>query len=389
MTAELLTDEIIAVDTWTHIAAVREYGTALTVYINGEPSGSVVDNAGEVPFEGETNHWSLGRHSDTHSPPTFDPFAGSMTEIRLWNGVRTEAEINDHIDQRIDASSSGLDGYWPLNDGSGYDASELTGFAAMGLFNGAPGWRSDAACGIYEPGGLICNIDETSTDADGDTIGYDFAWDVNGVEFDGAVSRDRDFDTVLDDDVVASDLWTCEVTPFDEEEPGEFSSVQYEVDEWTRVFLADTWDMNSTALDYDVPIDEWPAGVTDARIAFLNPTTGELSNATVFPIPSAWMTQSPMQYETGYQTVSASVNGAASVSATLLYGYNNWGLSCTPSSWFDSSSPPSGRIAVCTSGAAYWGRFARSGGGGDNCGVYPEHNSESCGATRLFGIWVR
>ncbi len=53
-------------------------------------------------------------------------FKGQLTEIRLWNQVRTETEIKDDMFHRLKGDEDGLAGYWPLNDIANNTASDDT-----------------------------------------------------------------------------------------------------------------------------------------------------------------------------------------------------------------------------------------------------------------------
>ena len=46
------------------------------------------------------------------------PFNGNISELRLWNYARSQAEIQSTMDVSIPATLPGLVGYWPMNDGA-------------------------------------------------------------------------------------------------------------------------------------------------------------------------------------------------------------------------------------------------------------------------------
>jgi len=71
---------------------------------------------------------------------------------------------------------------------------------------------------------LVCVVDVASTDADGDAIAYDFAWDVDGAAFTGAISTYLTGDTVSSADYTHDQTWTCTVTPNDGIEDGPSAS---------------------------------------------------------------------------------------------------------------------------------------------------------------------
>ena len=75
---------------------------------------------------------------------------------------------------------------------------------------------------------LLCEVSEDSADPDGDEVVYEFSWEVDGQPFTGAESTATDGDTVPAADLVEDGLWTCTVTPSDEDGPGESASAEYD-----------------------------------------------------------------------------------------------------------------------------------------------------------------
>lgn len=69
-------------------------------------------------------------------------------------------------------------------------------------------------------GEIICVIDVPSVDFDGESISYNFAWDVDGEEYADAVTTLYESDTVSDDELLTDEVWTCSVTAFDGTDSG-------------------------------------------------------------------------------------------------------------------------------------------------------------------------
>jgi formylglycine-generating enzyme required for sulfatase activity len=68
---------------------------------------------------------------------------------------------------------------------------------------------------------LICIVDERAEDLDGDSVGYEFSWFVNGSSWSGsAESTYRSGDTVPADELTAWELWSCQATSTDGEDDG-------------------------------------------------------------------------------------------------------------------------------------------------------------------------
>jgi len=62
---------------------------------------------------------------------------GRLADVRLWNTLRTEQEIQDHMHVRLTGQESGLVGYWPLSEGSGSTAGDLSPSGKNGTIYGA------------------------------------------------------------------------------------------------------------------------------------------------------------------------------------------------------------------------------------------------------------
>jgi hypothetical protein len=82
---------------------------------------------------------------------------------------------------------------------------------------------------------IVCSIASASTDADGDSVDYSFAWEVDGLAYvagghgdtgdtagawTGPVSTTETGDTVPGEDTRDDQVWTCSVTPHDGEDDG-------------------------------------------------------------------------------------------------------------------------------------------------------------------------
>eukprot|EP01083_Nonionella_stella_P136317 414737_1 len=77
--------------TWYHIAVTYPN---FELYVNGRKISENRKDKCKVRFEnGTIGHWNNGRGNDA-----FDRmFYGKMKEFRVWNTIRTEQEINDHL----------------------------------------------------------------------------------------------------------------------------------------------------------------------------------------------------------------------------------------------------------------------------------------------------
>jgi len=72
---------------------------------------------------------------------------------------------------------------------------------------------------------LICVLDQASTDLDGDSIDYGFAWTVDDAAYSGAITTTHSGDTVPAIATAATEQWACTVTPDDGSDAGTSTTV--------------------------------------------------------------------------------------------------------------------------------------------------------------------
>jgi hypothetical protein len=135
----------LANNLWQHVAVTFDSGTA-RLYINGAldttVTGLVLPNISDRPL-------SFG-----HEGPPFNGwlYNGVLDDIRLWNVTRTGAQILSSMSVALSGSTSGLVGYWRLNEGTGDITLDATGHGlnaqlgnAVGADGNDPQWTVNAA----------------------------------------------------------------------------------------------------------------------------------------------------------------------------------------------------------------------------------------------------
>lgn len=89
--------------------------------------------------------------------PDPQPFNGHLSQLRLWDHVRSQAEILSNKDLSISGTTSGLMGYWELNEGSGQGTADEAGTTdgQLGLTGELeeedPAWNMDG-CPVLSTG---------------------------------------------------------------------------------------------------------------------------------------------------------------------------------------------------------------------------------------------
>ncbi|MCP4687606.1 MAG: LamG domain-containing protein [Desulfobacterales bacterium] len=98
---------MLSAGVWYHVAyRYNKKKKEQAVFLNG-----VLDNrgAGHAPFKGDYNV-HIGRWANGHY------FNGYIDEVRIWNSVRTDAEINNNQRKRIGVSEKNLKALWRLDE---------------------------------------------------------------------------------------------------------------------------------------------------------------------------------------------------------------------------------------------------------------------------------
>jgi hypothetical protein len=104
---------------WHHVAAVRMPDT-LAMYIDGDLVSAVPHSDYDPNASGRL---LIGR-GDGVIPGWWE---GDLDDLRIWSGVRSETEINNHMNVELLGHEAGLQAYWKFNDGDGQTASDATG----------------------------------------------------------------------------------------------------------------------------------------------------------------------------------------------------------------------------------------------------------------------
>ncbi|HKS39648.1 MAG TPA: LamG-like jellyroll fold domain-containing protein, partial [Blastocatellia bacterium] len=123
---------------WGHVAIVRDFSDTKTiyVYVNGQlqastPTKYAVAVAGVLPVViGDGYEYG---------------YMGQMADMRLWNTARSQQEIEADMNLRLKGDEAGLAGCWPLDDGIGLTARDLSknenfGTIEISSGNKTPAW---------------------------------------------------------------------------------------------------------------------------------------------------------------------------------------------------------------------------------------------------------
>jgi hypothetical protein len=106
---------------WLHIALTYDLGSnEMIVYINGRvQSRGIRGTASSVNFA--RNDFYIGRSfNDNRS------FHGEICEVRIWNTVRSQADLNSYR-YEVEPKTPGLLAYWKFDEGEGNIINDATG----------------------------------------------------------------------------------------------------------------------------------------------------------------------------------------------------------------------------------------------------------------------
>jgi hypothetical protein len=179
----------VVFNAWNHVAVT--YGAGVwTTYINGVLDRTLTLTGTPVPEPNTIQRFALG--SALNSTGATEGFLqGDLDNVRVWNVVRTAAQIQASFAQVISVATPGLIGNYRLDEGTGLttvNAGSATGTTPGTLTNG-PLWVMGSpntiphapVIGLLSPAANFLNADTTGTllsaavtDTDGDAMTVEF-----------------------------------------------------------------------------------------------------------------------------------------------------------------------------------------------------------------------
>ena len=114
-------------NTWYHVAFVRSSSGTGTIYLNGNVDKSAALNTQALDANGIVIGLLLRAKNG---------FRGQISDVRVWNAVRSQTDIKANMNARLTGTETGLIQYWPLNESIGATALNRTS-NAHGTITGA------------------------------------------------------------------------------------------------------------------------------------------------------------------------------------------------------------------------------------------------------------
>ncbi len=110
----------IKLNEWHHLAFAVD-NSSLAIYIDGVSVS--IDNKTTIQLP--EGNFSISTYYYSIAYPR--NFIGCIDELRYWDVVRTETQINNNRDVELSGTEAGLVGYWDFNDGSGKQLTDKVG----------------------------------------------------------------------------------------------------------------------------------------------------------------------------------------------------------------------------------------------------------------------
>ena len=115
-------NDVLSLNQWQHVAASYNASTKETkLYVNGTLVHSWIRTQNYVP-NFSANALAIGTNNGTGNQPSSPyqrNFIGNIDEVKVWNAVRTDAQILANFDTELSGSETGLVAYYKFDQGIG------------------------------------------------------------------------------------------------------------------------------------------------------------------------------------------------------------------------------------------------------------------------------
>ncbi|MBN9384764.1 MAG: T9SS type A sorting domain-containing protein [Chitinophagaceae bacterium] len=263
------TNVIFPFGQWNHIALTQEAGTfSGRLYLNGVPVDSAING-----FVGHSAN-SVGHLQLGTDPADTMTLKGSIDGVRIWNVLRTPAQIKAGMYGTVSASDPNLLAWYQMDEGSGtIAANNATGVSAstgtdLTLIDSA-GWASGPA---------ISNANALTFD---NTLGTEITIPTKPeyestsgtIEFDVKPGDLQGLRTIIGNNDGSASRWTVLMNNATGDNRIVFGNLDYT---YTPGFTINNW--------YHISLVTAPAGIGDTTALFVN---------------GIYITQHPVGYSTG------------------------------------------------------------------------------------------
>ena len=179
----------ISLNRWTHVAVTVDNNTGdLRFYINGVYAGAGSGWQGRNParkgFLSASGHaLNIGGFNQRGWGYNNDNFLGKMADVRVWNVVRSAADIAACKDRQLTGKEAGLQAYWTFVGG----AADKTGHGYNLSLGGSAACTAEAGPELEAAGGITAAMRSPANGGNG-RVGAVVALDAGGVNSSGTIS---------------------------------------------------------------------------------------------------------------------------------------------------------------------------------------------------------
>ena len=204
----------LAVSTWYHLSGTFD-GSTVKIYINGVEDASVPTTGTFTNFTTSTRPFLFGS-----LVPATNLFSGQMDEVRIWNTVRSQTEIQATINNTLGGNENGLAAYYRFDEGdtaavnTGITSPEVIDLSGNGNAGTMSGFAKTGATSNWVASGAMMLDNNTAPLAPTDLIAFSnssnniiLQWKDNAHNETGyLIENADDYDFTLNVDTVVADL---------------------------------------------------------------------------------------------------------------------------------------------------------------------------------------
>ncbi|WP_421891879.1 LamG-like jellyroll fold domain-containing protein [Marinoscillum sp.] len=204
----------LVVSTWYHLSGTFD-GSTVKIYINGVEDASVPTTGTFTNFTTSTRPFQFGS-----LVPATNLFSGQMDEVRIWNTVRSQTEIQSSINNTLGGNENGLAAYYRFDEGdtaavnTGITSPEVIDLSGNGNAGTMSGFAKTGVTSNWVASGAMTLDNNTAPLAPTGVIAFSnssnniiLQWKDNAHNETGyLIENADDYDFTLNVDTVVADL---------------------------------------------------------------------------------------------------------------------------------------------------------------------------------------
>jgi Concanavalin A-like lectin/glucanases superfamily len=129
---------VVTSDAWVHVAVTRRAATGqLQVFVNGALD-AVATAPNRAPLAARPD-LAFGGFSASRK------FIGAIDEVRVWNVLRSDAQISGNMRERLSGSEEGLVGYYVFEDRGTVETADASAMGVTATLTGNPTYVTSTA----------------------------------------------------------------------------------------------------------------------------------------------------------------------------------------------------------------------------------------------------